>query len=141
LFGKGLNRDLKLNTGDGGLKILLDQKPKHFFPRSKFGLVLAAVYLVLAIGIAWTDRYDPATGFFISTQGLATVAVTFPAAYFLSTCVPPLSFDQLGFFDTPYSPRTIFTIGLSIAICALLVYLLGSALGAFAKALFGKNPR
>src|SRR5262245_38487281 len=109
------------------------------FPRSKFGLVLVILYVFLAVGTAYNERYHPASGGFISFPGLATSAVTFPASYFLSVCVPWLDFDQLGFFETPYSSKTLFAIGLAIALCAFLVYLIGAALGAFAKTLFGKD--
>jgi hypothetical protein len=110
-----------------------------FFPRSKFGLVLAVLYLVLAIGIAWSDRYESTSGGFISMKGLATSVVTLPAAYLISYCIPPLSFDHLDFFETPYSATTLFSISLAIALCALLVYLLGAALGVMAKILFGRD--
>jgi len=115
------------------------QTRQHFFPRSKLGLVLSILYLILAIGIARADRYEPPASGFISTQGLATSAVTFPGAYILSTLCPPLSFDQLSFFETPYSTHTVLAIGLAIAICAFLIYLFGALLGATAKAIFGKK--
>jgi hypothetical protein len=111
----------------------------RFFPRSKFGLVLAILYVALAVGIAYSERYGGPTGSFISMPGLATSAITYPAAFFLSSCVPWLSFDQLGFFDTPYSSKTLFAIGLSIALCAFLVYLIGAALGSLSKTLLGKD--
>jgi hypothetical protein len=115
-------------------------KTRRILPRSKLGLTLSLLYLGLAITIACSERYGgPSSGSFISLPGLATTVITFPAAYLLSSYFPWLSFDQIGFFDTPYAAKTLFAIGLSIAACAALVYLAGAALGALFRYLFGKS--
>ena len=101
------------------------------FPKSKFGLALALVYLALALFFVLTDRYEPSHGSFINLSGLLTLMATFPTSVVMDKIFPSFGIDGMMFIETPYSAQTIAVITAMLLINALLVYFIGVLLALF----------
>lgn len=97
-------------------------------PRSVFGAVLAALYIVFATGIILSDRKGGG-GNWISLSGLASFLITFPVS-----ALGELLNMKLDF-------RRNIDMGFAVLVCALMVYLAGAGLGWLAKVIFSPGPR
>ena len=82
---------------------------------SKVGLVLAAIYIAIAVWVVFTERTNPSGGW-ISLNGMASFLITFPVS-------APL--EIMG--ARPDYQKNI-DIGAAILACAALVYAIGAGL-------------
>ncbi len=100
-----------------------------WFPRSTFGLVLAVIYIAVAIFVVADDR-SSTTGGWISLHGIPTFLITFPVAFIG---------EKLGMRpDFRRNADMAFVIG----VCAVLVYFIGVGQVKLARILFagGRDP-
>ena len=95
------------------------------FPISKFGLILTALYILVAIFIVREDRRST-TGGWITLQGIGAFLITLPVS---------AVGEKLGI--RPDYRRNL-DMAIAIGICAILVYLVGAGLGKVAQLIF--NP-
>lgn len=102
------------------------------FPRSKFGLILATIYTLVAVYVLYDDRVNSGAGF-ISLKGLTTFLATLPAALLLDKLFPSLNIDSGQLVRDPLTPATALLFAGMVLSCAFLVYLLGALLGSLPK--------
>jgi hypothetical protein len=95
------------------------------FPISKFGMVLTALYILVAILIVLGDRRSKAGGW-ITLDGIGAFLITLPVS---------AVGEKLGI--RPDYRRNV-DMAIAIGICAVLVYLIGAGLGKLAQLIF--NP-
>ena len=93
------------------------------FPISKFGLILATLYVVVAVLVVREDRRSTAGGW-ITLRGLGTYLITLP--------VSALG-EKLG-VQPDY--RRNLDMAFAIGVCGLLVYIIGAGLGKIALLVF-----
>lgn len=99
-----------------------------WIPRSTFGAILALVYVVLAVFVVAGDRGQTSGGW-ITLNGIGSFLITFPVS---------LAGEKLNM--RPDFRRNI-DMGFAIAVCAVMIYLLGAGLGRLARALLsGGGP-
>jgi hypothetical protein len=96
---------------------------------SKVGLVLAVIYIVLAVGVLWQDRTGTGGGNWISLSGMSTYLVTIPVS---------APFELMG---AKLDYKKNIDMALAIGGCAVLVYLVGAGLGWIAKMMFAPPPQ
>lgn len=85
------------------------------FALSKVGLVLAAIYIAIAVWVVISERTSPGGGW-ISLNGMASFLITFPVS-------APL--EIMG--ARPDYQKNI-DIGGAVLVCAALVYFVGAGL-------------
>jgi len=85
---------------------------------SWLGLVLAFVYVVFACWVAWNDFYHCGGGLDISFCGLASALLTFPVSYLFELFRVEVNWLNHTNIDLALQ-------GLIIALCGVLVYLIG----------------
>jgi hypothetical protein len=96
-----------------------------FVPRSSFGAVLGAAYLVIATWIAIDDLRSG--GGFLNLRGLATYFVTFPVSYPFFKLLATLGIDESPFsIPLKYSLTNLITVSVFIVLCTVIVYLMGA---------------
>lgn len=84
------------------------------FTASRIGLVLAAIYIAIAVWVVISERSSPGGGNWISLNGMASFLVTFPVS-------APL--EILG--SKPDYQKNV-DIGGAILACAVLAYFVGA---------------
>jgi heme/copper-type cytochrome/quinol oxidase subunit 4 len=95
---------------------------------SKVGLVLAVIYIALAIWVVFTERTSSGGGGWISLNGMASYIITMPVS---------MPMEMLG--ARPDYQKT-FDMAAAILICGVLVYFIGAGLEWFVRQLFGPGP-
>lgn len=95
---------------------------------SKFGLVVAVIYIALAIWVVVSERTSTGGGGWISLNGMASYIITMPVS---------MPMEMLG--ARPDYQKT-FDMAAAILICAGLVYFVGAGLEWFVRQLFGAGP-
>ncbi|MBK8837685.1 MAG: hypothetical protein IPO30_03025 [Hyphomonadaceae bacterium] len=81
---------------------------------SKVGLVLAIIYILLAVWVVFTERTSPSGGGWISLNGMASFLITFPVS---------MPLEIIG--ARPNYQKT-FDMAAAILVCAALVYFVGA---------------
>jgi ABC-type Na+ efflux pump permease subunit len=95
----------------------------HWFPRSIFGAILTAVYVVIAVLIVASERRHTGGGW-ITLEGMGSYLITFPVS-FLG--------ERLGMRpDFRRNLDMLFAIG----VCAMTLYFLGAGLARVARLIF-----
>lgn len=92
-------------------------------PRSKLGVALAGIYLVLVVAVVWTGilaQTSPAEG---GGSGLLPIYLTLPFSLILSVALEVVSAGSLGSYL-----GLLIVLGVSAAINAAFLYFLGVAL-------------
>jgi hypothetical protein len=98
----------------------------EWMPLSRFGAVLAVLYLVFAIWVLVTERTTQAGGW-INLNGMATYLVTFPVS---------LPLEAIGM--RPDYKKTLDMV-LTIGSCTVLVYFIGAGASAMVRFLFAAS--
>lgn len=94
-----------------------------WFPRSTFGLVLAVIYIAVAIFVVAGDRSSTSGGW-INLHGILAFLITFPISFIG---------EKLGMRpDFRRNADMAFAIG----VCAVLVYFIGVGLVKLTRILF-----
>ena len=98
------------------------------FPVSKFGAVLAIIYVFVAIWVVREDRRSTAGGW-ITLRGMGAYLATLPVSAIG---------EKIG--RTPDYRRNS-DMALAIGVCALLLYLIGAGLGKLALVVFASASK
>lgn len=91
---------------------------------SRFGYVLAVIYLLLAGRLIWTDLH--ASGGWINLRSMGTVLVTAPSQVTLGYLMKALGIRPVNFSDPGFGGYA--QIVLHLLVTAVVVYLLGYGL-------------
>jgi hypothetical protein len=95
----------------------------HWIPRSTFGAIVTAIYVVIAVAITLQERRHTGGGW-ITLEGIGSYLITFPVS-FLG--------ERLGM--RPDFRRNL-DMAFAIGVCAVLLYLVGAGLGKLARLIF-----
>ena len=87
-----------------------------WFPRSTFGFILAALYVIVAVVVVVSERGESGGGGWISLKGMGSYLITFPVS---------LLGEKLGM--RPDFRRNL-DMAFAIGVCAVLVYFMGAGL-------------
>lgn len=90
---------------------------------SKFGAVIALIYIAIAIWVVFTERTSSGGGNWISLNGMGSFLITFPVS---------MPLEMVG--ARPDYQKT-FDMGVAILVCAILVYYVGAGLDWFVRLL------
>ena len=99
-----------------------------WLPLSRFGAVLAMIYLAVAIWVLIQDRTTTGGGW-ISLNGMSTYIVTMPVS---------APFELLGY---KLDFRRNLDMAVAISGCTLLVYLAGAGLAWLAGMMISPGPK
>ena len=91
---------------------------------SRFGYILAVLYLLLAGRLIWTDLH--ASGGWINLRSMGTVLVTAPSQVTLGYLMKALGIRPINFSDPGVGGYT--QIVLHLLVTAVVVYLIGYGL-------------
>ena len=111
------------------------------FPRSKFGITLAILYLLIALSVIILEKGGSRSDLLL---GIFTFFVTFPLSLLLSQLFPSLGIDSGDWIRQPLNATYGMTLAFCVLACALLYYLIGALLGALFKGIvkiLSKKPK
>ena len=98
-----------------------------WFPRSTFGFILAALYVIVAVVVVVSERGASGGGGWISLKGMGSYLITIPVS---------LLGEKLGM--RPDYRRNL-DMAFAIGVCAMLVYLLGAGIEKLARMIFSSG--